>query len=369
VCELKILREDLKHGVLELRVECEDDLWVLRGVIAKGDVVVAKTLRDVKIDGEGKRRLPMTLAVRVSEVYFQPFSGRLRVHGQIIDGPDEYGLRGSYHTLNIDIGSELAIIKPKWTRELLSRLKRASSRRAKVLLVALDFDEVAIAVALDQGIKFVIERGLPGLKDGGPSAEDMVREVVELTVSVASREEPDLVIVASPSFLKDLTAEELRKRLSKPIYVDSVSEGGRAGVYEVIRRDTFKKILHYHNVAVVEGIFEEFMRLLSTDSDRVAYGLQQIKVAVMEGATSKLLVCEDQLYGDAREEIEELMEKVEDSGGEVRVVPEESPAFFKVKAFGGMVAVLRYRLSYWDKVRETEVEDFSSSPEGQPPST
>ena len=351
---MKVIREDLRHGVVELRVECEDDLWVLKGVIAKGDVVVAKTLRDVKVDGEGKRRLPMTLAVRVSDVYFQPFSGRLRVHGQIVEGPDEYGLRGSYHTLSIDVGSELAIIKPRWTKELLNRLRRASSRRVKALLVALDFDEVAIAVALDQGVKFVVETSLPGLKDGGPSAEDIAREVADLTVSVASREEPDVVIVASPSFLKDLVAEGLR-RMGKPVYVDSVSEGGRAGVYEVIRRDTFRKLLHYHNVAVVEEVFEEFMRLLSSDSDRVAYGLQQVRVAARMGAVSKLLVCEDQLYSNAREEVEELMGRVEESGGEVRIVPEESPAFAKVKAFGGLVAVLRYRLSYY-KAREAELE-------------
>jgi protein pelota len=364
VWKLKILREDLKRGVVEVRVECEDDLWVLKGVIARGDVVVARTLRDVKVDGEGKRRLPMTLAIRVSDVYFQPFSGRLRIHGQIVEGPDEYGLRGSHHTLSIDIGSELAIVKPRWTKELLNRLRRAPSRRVKALLVSLDFDEVAIAVALDQGIKFVVERALPGLKDEGPAAEDLAREVVELAVSVASREEPDAVIVASPSFLKDLVVEGLKRRLSKPIYVDSVSEGGRAGVYEVIRRDTFRKLLQYHNIAVVEGIFEEFMRLLSTDSDRVAYGLQQLRVVAGEGAVSKLLVCEDLLYGSEREEVEELMERVEESGGEVRIVPEESPTFAKVKAFGGLVAVLRYGISYWDKTREEGVENPNSSSRG-----
>ncbi|MCC6047317.1 MAG: mRNA surveillance protein pelota [Desulfurococcaceae archaeon] len=361
---LRILREDLKHGVVELRVECEDDLWVLKGVIARGDVVVARTLRDVKIDGEGKRRLPMTLAIRVSDVYFQPFSGRLRVHGQIVEGPDEYGLRGSYHTLSIDVGSELVIVKSRWTRELLNRLRRASSRRVKVLLVSLDFDEVAIAVALDQGIRFVVERTLPGLKDEGPGAEDLAREVVELIVLVASREEPDMVIVASPSFLKDLVVENLRRRLGKPIYIDSVSEGGRAGVYEVIRRDTFRKVLQYHNIAIVEEIFDEFMRLLSTDSDRVAYGLQQVRVAAREGAVSKLLVCEDQLYGSEREEVEELMERVEEIGGEVRIVPEESPAFAKVKAFGGILAILRYGISYWDKTRETDVESPTNSSQG-----
>lgn len=339
---MKIVREDLRHGAIEVRVECEDDLWVLKSLIAKDDIVIAKTLRDVKIDGEGKRRLPMVLAVRVKDVYFQPFSGRLRVHGRVVEGPEGYGLKGSYHTLNVDVGTELTIVKPKWTQEQIGRLKKASARRVKVLLAAFDFDEIAVAILLEQGVKYVAERSLPGLRDEGPSVEELAADVSEIIASAAEREKPDVILVASPAFLKDYVAEVLRKRLGKPVYTDSVSCGGRSGVSELIRRDTFKNMLQTHNVLVAEGIFEEFMRLLSTGSSRVAYGLNIIDALADSGAILKLLVNEDMLYGDLQERVNEIMEKVESKGGEVRIVPEETPAFNKVKAFGGMIAILRY---------------------------
>jgi protein pelota len=343
---LRILKEDLKHGAIEIRVECEDDLWTLKSVIMKGDLVIAKTLRDVKIDGEGKRRLPMILAVRVQEVYFQPFSGRLRVHGRIEEGPDGYGLRGSYHTLNIDVGSELAIVKPKWTEEQLSRLKKASTRRLRVLLAAFDFDELAVAMVFEQGIKYLAEKSLEGIRDDGPPIEDLARKIAEIVIDAAKKENPDVVIVASPAFLKDMVAEIAGGRLEKPVIVDSVSSGGKHGIVELVRRDAFKNILRTHNVLVVEEVFEEFLKLVSTGSEKVAYGLNTVKALAKQGAISKLLVSEDMLYSEMAEEVTEIMNYVESKGGEVRLVPEETPTFSKVKAFGGLVAILKYSVDY-----------------------
>ncbi|MEM4434589.1 MAG: mRNA surveillance protein pelota [Sulfolobales archaeon] len=339
---MKIVKEDLKHGAIEIRVECEDDLWVLKNVISKEDVVIAKTLRDVKIDGEGKRRLPMVLAIKVQNVYFQPFSSRLRIHGRVIEGPEGYGLKGSYHTLSIDVGSELTIVKPKWTQEQISRLKKASARRVRALLAAFDFDEVAVALVQEQGIKYVTERSLPGLRDDGPSVEELAETISEVIVNAALRENPDVIIVASPAFLKDYVLDILRRKLDKPVFADSVSTGGKPGVVELMKRDTFKNVLQTHNILVIETVFEEFMKHLSTGSNKVAYGLGVLKMLADSGAILKLLVNEDMLYGEHMELVNEIMEKVETNGGEVRIVPEETHVFSKVKAFGGMVAILRY---------------------------
>ena len=136
VAPVRVVAHDEKRGAVRLRVEDVDDLWVIKNILREGDVVIARTLRDVKIDGEGKRRKPMVVAIRVKNVYFQPFASRLRVHGVIVDAPEGYGLRGSHHTLNIDVGTEFEIVKEAWTESQLKRLRRASSRWVKGLLVA-----------------------------------------------------------------------------------------------------------------------------------------------------------------------------------------------------------------------------------------
>ena len=339
--------EDLRKGVVKVRVECADDLWVLKTVVSEGDVIIARTLRDVKIDGEGKRRLPMVVAIRVKNIYFQPFATRLRIHGVIVDAPDGYGLKGSHHTLNIDVGTEVSIIKESWSKSQLERLRRASERWVNALLLAADFDEVSVAIIYGQGVKYLIDRSLPGVSSRDPnSLERIVDYVVELALSVLAREKVRLVVVGSPAFLKDLIAKKLSSQLSRNqgirLYVDSVSSGGRAGISELIRRDVVKNLLREVSAVEAEEVLEEFMMLLSKKPERVAYGLESVKLAVEANAVSKLLVSEELLSGGNRETVEEVLSTAESRGALVRIVPTETPASVRLKALGGIIAVLRY---------------------------
>jgi len=344
---LKVVFEDLRKGVVKVRIECADDLWVLKTVVSEGDVIIARTLRDVKIDGEGKRRLPMVVAIRVKNIYFQPFATRLRIHGVIVDAPDGYGLKGSHHTLNIDVGTEVSIIKESWSKSQLERLRRASGRWVNALLLAADFDEVSVAIIYGQGVKYLIDRSLPGVSSRDPSSlERIIDYVVELALSVLTREKVRLVVIGSPAFLKDLIARKLSSQLPRNqsirLYVDSVSSGGRAGINELIRRDVVKNLLREVSVVEAEEIFEEFMTLLSKKPERVAYGLESVKLAVEANAVSKLLVSEELLSGDNKETVEEVLSTAESRGALVRIVPTETPASVRLKALGGIIAVLRY---------------------------
>lgn len=339
--EMRVLYKDLKKGVIAVRVEDEDDLWVLKNVVKEGDVVIAKTLRDVKVDGEGKRRLPLTLAVKVKSVYFQPFSSRLRIHGIIVDGPEEYGLKGSHHTFNVDVGSELEVVKESWSISELRRLERASKRGVKALLVALDLDEVSIALLYNQGVRYLVDKSLPNLGKDVGSIEEIINEVVELVIKVLSGIEVNIIVIGSPAFIKDLVASKLTEVINVKVIKDSVSTGGRAGIEELMRRDSVKTLLIEVDAIESEDMFNEFMELLVKNSARVAYGVDEVKFASELNAVSKLLVSED-LLGD--EVIEEILNRVEESGGYVKVVSDEMPVSKRLKGLGGLVAILRYDL-------------------------
>jgi protein pelota len=341
---MKILRSDLRRGVIVVRVENEDDLWVLKNVVKAGDVVVANTLRDVKVDGEGKRRLPMKLAVKVKNIYFQPFSSRLRIHGVIIDGPEEYGLKGSHHTFNIDVGNEVEIVKESWSTSELKRLERASSRRVKALLIAVDFDEVAIALLYGQGVRYLIDKSLPGISKFSKdlSVESIVNTVIDLILKVLESEEVDIVVISSPAFIKDLIADKLSGLINIKVLRDSISCGGRSGIEELLRRDSIKELLREISAIEAEEIFNEFMELLTKEPDRVAYGVKDVEFVAKANAISKLLLTED-LLGD--EVIEEILSIVEERGGIVRIVGSEFPVSSRLKGLGGIIAILRYNLN------------------------
>jgi len=345
---LKIVDVDDRRGSVKVRVEDVDDLWVLKNVINEGDVVISRTLRDVKVDGEGKRRLPMTLAVKVKNVYFQPFSNRLRVHGVIVEGPEEYGLRGSYHTLNVDVGNEVEIVKDVWPPSALRRLSESSKRRFKALLVAADFDEASIATLYGQGIKYLIDLSFKGVNDEEPDAiNNISEEICEEVLRYVELEKADFVVVGSPAVLREAIASKLKERSKGrfKIFTDSVSVGGRAGIEELVRRDSVKNLLQEYVIIEAESILNEFMKLLITNPSKVAYGLEHVEIAAANNAVSTLLIHEELLTSENSSRVEELLSKVEEKGGKVRIVPAESPIASKLKGFSGVIAILRYELT------------------------
>ncbi len=345
---MKILHKDLRKGIVRVRVECIDDLWILKNVIKEGDIVVGKTLRDVKVEGEGKRRLPMVLAIKVKNVYFQPFSNRLRVHGVIIEGPNGYGLKGSHHTLNIDVGSEVDIIKDVWSAAELRRLSMISKVGVKALLIALDFDEISIAILYHQGVRYLISKELPGISSNDPdSLSRVINEAFKYIADVLSKEDIDIVIVGSPAVLREYIANRLKELNPKlRVVTDSVSHGGKSGIEELIRRDSVKLILKEVLSVEIEDILNEFMRYLSKKPERVAYGLNDVLASLRAKAIKYLLVVEDLLSSDERDVIEEIMSEVENYGGKVRIVPKETPTYLRVKSLGGILAILRYDLDF-----------------------
>jgi stalled ribosome rescue protein Dom34 len=124
---MKILSYERESGFAKLKVESELDLWQLQQMINKDDVVKAKTIRQLFVQKEtgkekSKRKL-LLLAIKVEKVDYDKVKNELRVKGKIVEGPGEVQ-HGSYHTIDVKLGTILGITKV-WTKEELERLKRS----------------------------------------------------------------------------------------------------------------------------------------------------------------------------------------------------------------------------------------------------
>lgn len=349
---MKVTYRNLRAGEVRVIPETEDDLWLLQMIISPGDIVVARTTRDVRF-GEGRSgRVPMTLAIRVKSVEFEPFTTRLRIHGIVVEGPERFGVKGSHHTLRVSPGNELTIIKTYWSKPLLEKLLHAETRGLKAVIVALDYDEYAIAIVQEQGIRYVSEGGLglPGKDDPQRDylLESRLEELAEEVIGAAKRNNTRVIIVASPGDLKRRLVELVKLRDRElHVYADNVSIGGRSGVLEVLRRDIVREVLRDISSIEAERILEEFMKLLIKDENRVAYGLEEVVEAAKMGAVEKLLILDELVRSynvEERRVVEELLAEVDRRRGEVRIVGSKSPAGEKLRGLGGVIAILRFRI-------------------------
>ncbi len=347
---MRILDVNESKGEVRVRVEDEEDVWIVYSALREGDLVRARTVRSVS-GASGKEKIPMVLTIRVTGAEFQPFTGVLRVKGIVVEGPDRFGLIGAHHAIKVYPGREMVIIREKGLESLLERLKKGERRKPQVPVLAVDYDEYALAVVRGQGIEWAFEGSLriPGKGDENREKimERAINELAKKVYEELKSRNLDHVVVVGPGFFKDKVAEKL-KEMGLKVTVDSASSGGKAGVLEAIRKGSLRSVTkELESVKALEAL-EEFVKHVAKGDGYALYGLEDCKLAAEANAVERLVISDSLLHSpheEEREKAAELVELVEKKGGDVIIVPKGTEAWERLRAFGDVVCLLRFPIS------------------------
>ena len=354
---MRILRNDIKHGIVTVMPEVLDDLWVLYNIVEKGDKVYARTSREIRLDDrydrpEKGRRISVSLGVTVENVMWDRHMNRLRIHGIICEAPEEVGA-GSHHTLNIVLNKPLRILKRRWMKHHLDQLKRATERKVPpIIVISIDDEGYCIGVLRGFGVNIRAEERitLPG-KLKSDERSRMLQELFKSAsraIEETQRNRDIPVIVLGLGYIKDDFLRYLEKKpeLKKRIIdVKSVNSTGKAGIYEALRSGVLSKALRHMRVARETEAVEELLKRLGKDQRNVAYGTKAVQKANSFGAIEKLLLTDSHLReasDEERKDLEKLMQEVENKNGEVIIVSTEHEAGAKLSSLGGIAALLRF---------------------------
>lgn len=345
---MRVLHQDRQAGEIKVQVETLDDLWHLFNIIALGDVAISVTYRrdEAKTDklraerGEKKR---MVLGIRVENVEFHESESRLRVHGVIVEGPQDVG---SYHTLNLGEGDSLTIRKVTWSPVVLDRVRRAveDAKKPKILFVSLENDEAVIAVARQFGIQEIARIYAPSSGKMYEQKEDRsyLEEVIDKVKQAAEPGVP--LVILGPGFAKEALVTAGRQKepdLFKTAHVYHTGQAGMPGIHEMMKQGVGVEVLKDSRVSEEMLLVEKVLEEVAKDG-AVTYGRAEVLDAVRAGAVETLLVL-DLLVKD--NEVENLMRSAEQARGKVVVVSEHHEGGKKLEALGGLAALLRYRMS------------------------
>ncbi|MDM7940025.1 MAG: mRNA surveillance protein pelota [Methanothrix sp.] len=345
---MRVLKKNLRgdEGEIALLPESLDDLWHLQHLVERGDLVFALTHRKMpaiadKARPEKMERKTVRLGIKVEDVEFHTYSNWLRLHGVIKSGMD----LGSYHTLNIEVGTDLSIVKHHWRPDLLQRIEDAvaESNRPRVVLALIEEGEATIGILRQFGVQMAAElRAGSGKGDGQDHRAAFFQEVAKAIDQAAG--EGAQVILAGPGFAK----EDLKKLIASSypdlaarITMDDASSVGRSGFQEVLRRGAVKTVLESSRIAQEAKLIEELFREIATDG-RAAYGLKEVQTAVNYGAVERLLVLDETAR---RGDMDQMMRSVGDARGKVVVFSSEFEPGERLRSLGGVAALLRFKVS------------------------
>lgn len=338
---MNILHQNAKEGVIKVRIQTTDDCWHLYNLIEKEDLAGAYTQRtcqhpdDTTRAGKGEKE-GMFLTLRVTDVSFQNFSDRLRVHGTIEQGPIDLG---KHHTFNLETGSEITITKD-WKPSQLKRLKEAvqSSRQPSVVVVAMDEDRATIAIVHQYGVEKIatIDSGRSGKFYESVSNEK--EYYGELLTKIQHVDLP--LVIVGPGFAKENFVAYVTTTKSLQNYiVDSTGQAGMAGVKEALNRGIVERLVEDSSLARGSRLVEDLLSALAKD-EPVAYGTHEVERAVILGAAERVLVTTS-----AVRQHETLLAQAEKIGAIISTISDVHEAGEKLAALGGLAAFLRYKIA------------------------
>ncbi len=354
---MKQLYLDLKKGTAKLKIEDLDDLWYLSQIIDIGDLVKGKTIRKIKIGKEADRKQAVAkktifLKIKIEKIEFSKTSNTLRALGIITEGPEDIQ-KGEHHTFNLEPNTIFTLIKERWLKYQVDRLKEASQEKpSKILIVVMDREEANFALLKKYGYDLltniqgkVMKKAMEERKEG-----NFYQDIIQKIEEYVKRYNIVKVILASPAFWKeDLTKELKDEELKKKILLATCNATGKNGIDEVLKRPEVKAALHEDRIAKEMSLVEELLTEISKNNMAV-YGLKDTENAVNAGAVKDLLITESLIQKSREannyEKIDNLMKIVDSMKGTINIISSDHEGGKKLNGLGGIGAILRYKLNY-----------------------
>jgi protein pelota len=347
---MRIVKRNLRgrEGEIKIVPETLDDLWHLKYIIEKGDLIFALTKRKAdsssdKLRPEKAEKKTVRLGIRVEELEFHKFSNRLRIHGQIEQGMDT----GHYHTFNVEEGVDISIIK-NWKKDQIERINEAeaSSKRPKVVILAIEEGDADIGLVRHYGIELYSHISQSSGKKGeGSLREVFFQEIIDQLLHAAS--ESEAVVVAGPGFIKDDFIKHLKSKepeFSSGVVTEDTASIGMSGFQEVLRRGAVDRIMEESRIARESRLMDELLKEIALDG-KAAYGLEEVKLALDYGAIDTLLVADEMLRVEREKgNIDSFLQSVEHTQGKIVVFSTIFEPGQKLLALGGIAALLRFNI-------------------------
>ncbi|MGD8565160.1 MAG: mRNA surveillance protein pelota [Candidatus Bathyarchaeota archaeon] len=355
---MKILQMNLRKKIVKAIPDTFDDLWHLYNIIQKGDQIHARTKREIEPReqfGRPKKqeRISVLLGVKVEKIDWDRLMGRLRIHGRICKAPKNVPL-GPYHTLKIVANKPLTIVKEKWGKHHIDRLKSArEASEEPIIIVSIDDESFVVATTRQYGIEVRVEERirLPGKLEPAKRNSALKEYFTKVKASLfkvwVTKHSP--IVIIGVGFIKNGFVKFLRNE-AKEVFeavvdVKSVNNFGVAGIHEALRSGILEKAMEHLRVFQETEVIREVLKRLGKSEHTVTYGLVQVENAAELGAIETLIISDKMLRKTSDQErsnLEKLMQNVEQKGGRIKIISTEHEAGKELHALGGAAALLRF---------------------------
>ncbi|MGV8176689.1 MAG: mRNA surveillance protein pelota [Candidatus Bilamarchaeaceae archaeon] len=342
---MQVIYLNRRTGEAKIKTDVPEDLWHLSKVVEIGDNIEATSFRSVNINGKEDRK-KVHLLIGLEAVEFMKSVNRLRLRGKIISGtPEEFVQKGRYHSIDVEAGESVKIVKPSWKEYLVKRLKEAEkeSKKPSLRIIVLDEEHALLAKLRAYGVDVEAEIRFHGSKKGDDYSEKESEYFGELTAEVEKH--PERYVIAGPGFTKDNLKKFMNRRkpeLVKRVIWETCSNAEESGINELFKRKVLEKIAGEERLQKESALMEELLTALNKDTGLAVYGIEETRKAADGFAIEKLLVLDE--YLRTSKDAEAVVDLADRNRAEIIVFSEEGDPGQQLKGLGKIAGLLKFRM-------------------------
>ncbi len=328
----------------ELKIESNEDLWVLSEFVVPGDTIFSTTKRKIKIGSEKTKQVTKIIFVELLVKKINFTSNILRISGEI-QNETEFTAIGQFQTLNFEVNDKIKIKK----KGLLSFEKKLlensiNSRNTKNLIILLDKTELIVVEFTNNNYSVLFhEKGLGNKKYHQTSINEN-EEKYKLVKEILERDYSNFILAGSGIY-KIKFKDFLSSKLNKKILTFQFSDVNLNNIQKLIKEITSSGIVEENQLSKEKELIDLLLKNISLGS-KYSYGLENVSNSINLGAVETLLITKKLIEKFKDEgnyvELNNLMKETEIKGGSVIIVDSKHETGRILDGIGSIAAILRY---------------------------
>ncbi|KAF6833269.1 translation factor pelota [Colletotrichum plurivorum] len=383
--------ELIGEDAVTLMPEDSEDMWHAYNLISPGDIVMAhavrKVVQETKTGSTISERVHTVLAIQVKSTFFDPIVGQLQVSGTV-KSENAYVSLGQYHTLDLEIARPFTISKPDgWDSVAKDTLNESLSDDKDGAMAAIVMQEGIANICLISQFRTVvkqrIESIIPKKRSAASETSQGMKRFFDKTLTALLRtvnfDQPRPLLLASPGFVaadfRQYISDEGRDKsdkklmaIAKEAIVIHTNSGHVHSLNEVLKSPEMGNKLKDFKFTKETKLMDQFFDRLRLEDGRAWYGASAVSKAVNEGAIGPgggVLIMNNSLFRSSdiptRKKYVGLVDRVKESGGEVRILSSDHESGQRLDMLGSIAAILSYPIHDLD---DDEAEDDEAATSG-----
>lgn len=344
---MKILKDSIdrkkRFGSLELIPESPDDIYMLYNFLNRNDIIKTMTTRKILIEGKDSRKVSLLMDISIQEMEIDLAGGVIFIKGLIQSEHDNVRI-GSFHSIDIEIGKRLKVIKNFWS-DFDLKVMEDMKKIVYSVLFCIFYDSECLIFNVSRNFVKLVQKIQIKPKNVKPLCDYLSKHITNIKAVVICtfrEEKPSILsqINKSKDLLKynnlfcEVKLEETKKKTLPTKLISSIltDEKHRNLIEKIELKEEFEEM-------------KTFLTNLEVNQSKIAIGINEIEEALDYGALKILLITYEKAKSNNLEErknIENLILKINQIRGSVCILPANSVFGEKLSELGGIVANLKF---------------------------